>query len=597
MSRIYKASTVNSSSASVASQPDATGTPNYNNNSVSTLTKLYVLNKNNAANSSENLVVSPTASTSSASSSSSSSHSPNYYSLAKKNNESTKDQKIDEEVVKMSQQEFTNLISRLEKVTSRLEKVNPSNAMSNGHAVNGATPTTNGSSNESFDDLPPIAAFDQLYRDNFVPFKDLSSKIGNDVQTIVDLIEKVFKLQRKFLLEAVCSVQPAKDVLQKFFQQFSKSIEEVQNFREKNRTSSVFNHLSGLSESIGAFGWIAVEPAPSPFVKEMSDAAQFYTNRVLKDYKEKDVNHVNWVKMWVQLLTELQAYVKQYHTTGVTWNSSRKSSTFDPSRVSIASSSSGTPAPPPGPPPPPPMFNLADILADTSLTNGKTAKPAAGISTDQLFAEINKGGAITSHLKKVDPNQQTHKNPALRAGGIVEVSTKTSNNTSQVSATKNKTPCLELVDKKWKVEYHQGNNNLLIDQTDMKHTVYIYQCRESTITVKGKVNSILIDSCHRVGLVFDDVLSTVEFINSKMCQMQVLGRVPTVAIEKTDGCQVYLSRNSLDTEIVSSKSSAMNVLIPNENDDDFKEEPIPEQFKTIFNSKTRKLCTTSTETA
>jgi adenylyl cyclase-associated protein len=79
--------------------------------------------------------------------------------------------------------------------------------------------------------------------------------------------------------------------------------------------------------------------------------------------------------------------------------------------------------------------------------------------------------------------------------------------------------------------------------------------------------------------------------------MQVLGRVPTVAIEKTDGCQVYLSRKSLDTEIVSSKSSAMNVLIPNENDDDFKEEPIPEQFKTVFNATSRKLCTTATETA
>lgn len=27
-------------------------------------------------------------------------------------------------------------------------------------------------------------------------------------------------------------------------------------------------------------------PQPGPYVKEMSDAATFYTNRVLKDYKE-----------------------------------------------------------------------------------------------------------------------------------------------------------------------------------------------------------------------------------------------------------------------------------------------------------------------
>ncbi len=38
---------------------------------------------------------------------------------------------------------------------------------------------------------------------------------------------------------------------------------------------------------------------------------------------------------------------------------------------------------------------------------------------------------------------------------------------------------------------------------------------------KGKVNSILVDSCERVGVLFDDVLSTIEFINSKNVQAQV----------------------------------------------------------------------------
>jgi adenylyl cyclase-associated protein len=304
--------------------------------------------------------------------------------------------------------------------------------------------------------------------------------------------------------------------------------------------------------------------------------------------------------MWLQLLNELQAYVKQYHTTGVTWNSSRKSANFDPSRISVGVSVTSAPSGaggPPMPPPPPPPLNMADLLADTS-----SARSATGPSSDALFAEINKGGAITSHLKKVSDDQKTHKNPNLRAGAVVPAANQTStaptsaNKSSSVSQQQQKTPVFELADKKWKVEFQQNRNDLVIDKTDMKHTVYIYQCRECTITVKGKVNSILIDSCYKVGLLFDDVLSTVEFINTKNAQMQVLGRVPTVAIEKTDGCQVYLSRNSLDTEIVSSKSSAMNILIPNENEDgDFHEEPIPEQYKTVI--KGRKLITTPTETA
>ena len=45
--------------------------------------------------------------------------------------------------------------------------------------------------------------------------------------------------------------------------------------------------------------------------------------------------------------------------------------------------------------------------------------------------------------------------------------------------------------------------------------------------------------------------------------IQVLGKVPTISIDKTDGCQMYLSKDSIATEIISAKSSEMNVLIPN----------------------------------
>jgi adenylyl cyclase-associated protein len=133
----------------------------------------------------------------------------------------------------------------------------------------------------------------------------------------------------------------------------------------------------------------------------------------------------------------------------------------------------------------------------------------------------------------VSDDQKTHKNTALRASNVVPAtttpssSTKTAGLASNKSAVATKPPVFELEDKKWKIEYQNKENNLVVDKTDLKHTVYIYQCKECTITVKGKVNSILIDSCNRVGLLFDDVLSTVEFINSTNVQMQVLGRVPT----------------------------------------------------------------------
>lgn len=48
---------------------------------------------------------------------------------------------------------------------------------------------------------------------------------------------------------------------------------------------------------------------------------------------------------------------------------------------------------------------------------------------------------------------------------------------------------------------------------------------------------------------------------------QVLGKVPTISIDKTDGCQMYLNSESLDVELITSKSSEMNVMVPKGNGD------------------------------
>ena len=61
----------------------------------------------------------------------------------------------------------------------------------------------------------------------------------------------------------------------------------VNDIREANRPSPLFNHLTTVSEGIALLGWITVDPKPSEYITEALDSAQFYGNRVIKDYKEK----------------------------------------------------------------------------------------------------------------------------------------------------------------------------------------------------------------------------------------------------------------------------------------------------------------------
>ena len=45
--------------------------------------------------------------------------------------------------------------------------------------------------------------------------------------------------------------------------------------------------------------------APLAFVKEMKDAGMFYTNRVLKDWKEKDRKHVEKTRPTLKTFEDL----------------------------------------------------------------------------------------------------------------------------------------------------------------------------------------------------------------------------------------------------------------------------------------------------
>lgn len=69
-------------------------------------------------------------------------------------------------------------------------------------------------------------------------------------------------------------------------------------------------------------------------------------------------------------------------------------------------------------------------------------------------------------------------------------------------------------------EYHKGQT-LTVDNVEMNNVVYMFRCQDSTLTVKGKINSVVMDSCRKSSVVFDSLVSSIEFVNCQSVQMQV----------------------------------------------------------------------------
>ncbi|KAK3836036.1 MAG: adenylate cyclase associated N terminal-domain-containing protein [Linnemannia elongata] len=506
---------------------------------------------------------------------------------------------------------LSSLLKRLEAATTKLEDL----AMAGASASNVSSSLTGSSgahapqgqlsqlaesapaASQQDASHPHVEGFDELLNGPAKGYYDLSKTLGGLVEEQANYVRDLFAAQREMILVATLSQKPplTSDVFRQLLEPTQKELMKVIEVRDKNRASPFANHLTAVADGIPALGWVAIEPKPAPYVAEMKDSAQFYANRVVKDWKEKDQNHVLWVRAYMDLLAELQNYVRKFHTTGLVWNpkgtpldgNSLKRTSATPAAAPAAAAAPAPPAPsaggpPPPPPPPPPM------MLDTPAPVKNTAEN----DMSAVFAQLNQGEAITAGLRKVDKSKMTHKNPELRASGMVTSSPGKPGSPKRAgpgappkpaSLTLKKPPKLALEGNKWVVENFENNNEVILDQVELNQSVYIYGCKNSTIQIKSKVTTIAMDSCTKTGLCVDSLISSLDLVNSKSVQVQILGRAPTVSLDKVDSCMVYLSKECLDVEILTSKCSAVNILTPEtteDGNDDFVERPVPEQFLT-----------------
>ena len=406
----------------------------------------------------------------------------------------------------------------------------------------------------------------EAVKDSFSQFLQKSQQIGDVIQDMAGLVQDAVKSHWQIVDLASKVKKPAQDELNNILKPTGQLILKVEEFKQKHRAHNLFNHLAAISESIPALGWLNVAPTPAPYVKEMIDAAQFYTNKVLVAYKDKDKLHVEWVQSWLQFLKELHTYIRQIHTTGLVWNA--RGGDYQPGAL-------GSAAPPPPPPmagmPPPPPPPLAASLDGALVDNDANARAA-------LLRDLNQGTDITKNLRKVNKEDRSLLTP------MSERSSRSKSPDPRSTPAPNRVPKFEFEGRKWVLEYQNGSTQeqFMIRATEINQSVNIYRCERIMVIVQGKLNSITVDSCKKLSLVFDDIVSLVEFINCQGIQAQPMAKVPTITVDKTDGIQIFLRKESLDVELVSAKSAEINVCVIEDSTGDYKEHPIPEQLKTVW---------------
>ena len=91
----------------------------------------------------------------------------------------------------------------------------------------------------------------------------------------------------------------------------------------------------------------------------------------------------------------------------------------------------------------------------------------------------------------MEDQEKTHKNPELRGDGLVRAKAADGQQRTAAGQSGNNRPArTELEGKRWNVEHHKNNNNVVIDQADQ--SVYIFKCEGSTIMVSSITTTTII---------------------------------------------------------------------------------------------------------
>jgi len=137
-----------------------------------------------------------------------------------------------------------------------------------------------------------IEEFDAFINQSVRKYAKLSDAIGGLIAKQAAKVVGGFQEQRKFLLITTKSKKPDMNgsemsAYQDLLRPINDALLAVSDIRDESRGSPVFNQLSAVAEGFMVSAWVTVDSRPYKHVEEYLGSAQFFGNRVLKEFKEK----------------------------------------------------------------------------------------------------------------------------------------------------------------------------------------------------------------------------------------------------------------------------------------------------------------------
>ena len=348
------------------------------------------------------------------------------------------------------------------------------------------------------------------------------------------------------------------------------------------------NYEKALAEMMDVFNWPtqAGEIGPCAYVASGEGSVEYHANRCRVEYKgtEHKALHMQYCNGVRDMIRSLKKFILiNGMKSKFKWSGSADLSSFAPSSAPATTAAATDKK----------VEEPTKKEPEKKAAPKKKAEPAPADAMDMgaLFAELNKGGAITKGMKKVTDDMKVYKNTKLRkAGGFKAGEVKKKKPVKKKSAAKKKLPppkCEYVrMQRMWYVENQIDGSKSEVEFKNKNESGYLYKCQKgSTITFKGKGKSIQIVNCEGATLIFDDLVAGVELTNCKKMKIIAKGQCQMFRFDKSDSILTYLMdpKNVAEVQFACTMCGELNVDFPDPKDP--QNETITKAIPTVFEHK------------
>lgn len=458
--------------------------------------------------------------------------------------------------------QMQQLVERLEKAVARLEKV--------------------GTGHPPAQDEEIENPFDDFAKEKLDPITPLAETLPDAVKQMTEAFVEAHRNAGKIVAMSLRCAKPTAEELQKIHEPIKKCVDKIDKLMGYKRDPQ-FNHGQCLKEAARTASWVLAPRAPHEYVDNTFQVGEYYGLIVVRENKGKNDAHVKWFQGIKQYILGLQEWLGDYYRNGLTWKDGG---------IPVAEYKEGGAAPAPAAAPAAPAAPAPAAAAPAAVP-----KPTGVNLSAALFGELNQGSGITGRLRKVTDDQKTKNRPreerVFTVPEEVGVKKTTPAPAAKTIAKPPPKPVFENRANRLNCDNQVNNQDLKFHSESIQQSISMYNCKNCTLVITGKVNQVHVDKCVKCKIMVDNVISVFEIINSRDIDMQVVNLCSSVQVESSESIRIYVSEEGMKSiEVFSAKSSNISVYAPGvrvdpdtkEETEDLIEHPLPSTLRSVFNN-------------